>query len=354
MPTLNYCTNLVRLLIRDRLLSPLAVAYAVTPHCNLNCIYCEDFGARRNHVQPAPLPLMEAQRLLGIIRRATGALILTGGEPFLYPEIAPLIRYAKRDLRFRHITLLTNAVLLEEHREVLPDIDRLMISVDATTPAHWDESLRAAPGTAQRILDNVVAVAGDQRSSRFRLVVNCVITPDTLARAEQVLNFCKEHRLLFSFSPQSANNWPHYDLLVSDAYRNFAARLLREKQQGAPILGSTLYLKRIADFEPYACYPMLIPRVLPHGALSFPCHPIEREADEHGGLAANLLEAGSWRGALQQAVTAYGLPPSTCGSCYQQCYVEPSLMQARPWALLWEYLAYPASRQGHLATYAPG
>jgi MoaA/NifB/PqqE/SkfB family radical SAM enzyme len=354
MPLLNYFTNLVRLLVRDRLLSPLAVAYCVTMHCNLNCVYCEDFGARRNPEQPAPLPLDDAQQLLAIIRRATGSLILTGGEPLLYPEIEALIRHAKHDLHFRHITLLSNAVLLPGHVALLPHIDRLMISVDATTPAKWDESLRAAPGTAQRILDNVIDIAARQRTDRFRLVVNCVITPETLPLAEQVLDFCKEHRLLFSFSPQSANNWPHYDLLVSDAYRDFAARLLHEKQQGAPILGSAVYLKRIADFAPYACYPMLIPRVLPHGELAFPCRPIEREGDEHGGPSIGLLEAGSWRAALRQAVAAYGLPPSTCGACYQQCYVEPSLMQAQPWALLAEYLTYPASRQGRLETYAPG
>jgi MoaA/NifB/PqqE/SkfB family radical SAM enzyme len=354
MPTLNYFTNLVRLMVGDRLLSPLAVAYCVTTHCNLNCVYCEDFGARRNSAQPAPLELSDTQRLLGIIRLATGDLILTGGEPLLYPGIEALVRYAKRDLRFRHITLLSNAVLLPEHYAVLPHIDRLMISIDATTPEQWDESLGAAPGTAQRILDNVIAVARRQHADRFRLVVNCVITPQTMDLAEQVLSFCKEHRLLFSFSPQSANNWPHYDLLVSDAYRDFAERMLREKQQGAPILGSAAYLKRISDFAPYACYPMLVPRVLPHGGLAFPCRPVAREEDEHGGHSINLLAAGSWRAALQQAVAVYGLPPTTCGSCYQQCYVEPSLMQAHPWSLFWEHIAYSASREGHLETYAPG
>jgi hypothetical protein len=34
--------------------------------------------------------------------------------------------------------------------------------------------------------------------------------------------------------------------------------------------------------------------------------------------------------------------------------VEPSLMQARPWALLAELLRYKAARQGGIATYAPG
>ena len=54
------------------------------------------------------------------------------------------------------------------------------------------------------------------------------------------------------------------------------------------------------------------------------------------------------------ASAAYGQPPRTCHSCFQQCYIEPSLMQARPLLLAWEWLHYPAVRRGNLGTYAPG
>jgi len=131
---MNYFINLLKLLICQRMLRPLVVAYAVTTQCNLNCVYCEDFGARRNAQQPPPLKLDDAQHVLRIIRQASSALLITGGEPLLYPDIATLLAYARETLHFRHITLLSNAVLLRQHWAVLPYLDRLMVSVDATSP----------------------------------------------------------------------------------------------------------------------------------------------------------------------------------------------------------------------------
>src|SRR5574340_1427676 len=156
----HYLSNLLRLLRGDRLLEPLVVSYCVTTHCNLNCAYCEDFGARRNASAPAqPLPLAEAKRLLAVIRQATDCLILTGGEPLLYPDLDALIGYARRDLRFRSLTLLSNATLLSERGALLPQLDRLVISLDTIDPGEWDQTLRAAPGTARKILDTIAATA---------------------------------------------------------------------------------------------------------------------------------------------------------------------------------------------------
>jgi MoaA/NifB/PqqE/SkfB family radical SAM enzyme len=281
-------------------------------------------------------------------------LLLTGGEPLLYPEIEALLAYARETARFRHVTLLSNASRLADHWDVLRYIDRLMISVDATTPAAWDTSLGAEPGTAQRILDNVAEAARRRQANRVEIVINCVVTPETLNGAEAVLAFCQAHDLLFSFSPQAYNNWPRYELLVSDAYRAFVTRIIEAKRHGAPVLGSLAYLKKMVAFEPYACYPLLAPRVMSGGGIAYPCRPIEREDDAHGGREINLLAAGSWRAAVEQAAAVYDEPPATCGSCYQQCYAEPSLMQARPWTMLYEYLSFPPSRRGRLTTYAPG
>ncbi len=356
MPTTytNYLANLLALIARRRILRPLVISYYATAYCNLNCTYCEDFGLRRNALQPAPLSLEDARRLLRIIRRATDSLVITGGEPLLYPHLDALLTYARNTLHFRSLTVLTNAARLHERWNVLQPITRLMVSLDTLDLTRRAATWGTTTTTAQRIEANIIEAARRQQTAAFRLVVNCVVTPETLAQAEDVLTFCLEHGALFSFSPQSANNWPRYALLVSQPYRDFVDRLITLKRAGGPILGSLAYLRTVRDFMPYACYPMLAPRVLVDGSLAYPCRPIEREGDAHGGHAVNLLRAGSWREAIRQAVQRYGLPPSTCGSCYQQCYIEPSLMQARPWDLLWELMRYPPSRRGEIVTYVPG
>ena len=350
----NYAVNLLKLLRGDRVLRPLIVTYYVTTQCNLNCTYCEYFGARRNAEAEKPLALAEALRVLAVIRGGSDRLLLTGGEPLLQPDIDRLILRAKSELKFRHITLLTNGRLLPQHEAMLPALDRLVISLDATDATVWSHMIGVAPAIAQEILDNIAAYAARQKEFGYRSIVNCVLTPETLPGAQSVLDFCIEHHILISFSPQSVDNWPRYDLLVSETYRNFIHHLIVLKQKGAPILGSAAYLRTLIDFAPYACYPLLVPRVMPNGDLVYPCRPIEQSGNTHGGRTCNLLEAGSWERAVALSVDDYGSPPQTCASCYQQCFAEPSLMQARPLSLLREWLWHSASRRGSVWTHAPG
>ncbi|MFQ5616324.1 MAG: radical SAM protein, partial [Anaerolineales bacterium] len=326
----QYCRNLLRLLSGDRLLHPLAVTCYVTTRCNLNCVYCEDFGARRNSQAEASLSLENACRVLRVIRSGTDSLILTGGEPLLYPEIDALVNHARQGLGFRQITLLTNGYLLPQHEALLPALDRLVVSLDAADPGLWHSLINMPLSYAQAILDNVRAYARRQREFGYQMVVNCVLTPKTLPGVEGLLDFCATHDLLVSFSPQAIGNWPNYDLLVSDKYKAILTRLITRKRQGAPILGSMIYLRTLLDFRPYSCYPLLVPRVMPNGDLVYPCRPIEKENGSHGGRPCNLLAVESWAQALEIAVGEYDPPPRVCTSCFQQCFAEPSLMQAHP------------------------
>jgi MoaA/NifB/PqqE/SkfB family radical SAM enzyme len=350
----NYVTNLARLLRGDRALRPLVAVYYVTTQCNLNCAYCEDFGQRRNTQAWAPLPLEEALRALRIVRSGVDHLILTGGEPLLHPDIVSLVTRARRELGFRHLTLLTNGLLLPQYEALLSAVDRLVVSLDSTDAGEWSGLLGVPRDVVQSILTNVQSYAGRQREFGFRMVANCVLTPETLAGARRVLDFGREHGLLVSFSPQAVNNWPRYELLVSDEYRALVHELMAHKRRGAPILGSMAYLHTLLHLPPYSCYPALIPRVMPTGELVYPCWPIEKAGSSHGGRPCNLLEVASWDEALERAVEVYGRPPRVCTSCFQQCYAECSLMQARPLSLLGEWLRYAASRRGSVATYAPG
>jgi hypothetical protein len=81
---------------------------------------------------------------------------------------------------------------------------------------------------------------------------------------------------------------------------------------------------------------------------------MEKDNGEQGGRAVNLQEVSSWQAAWNIAQVTYGAAPAACGSCFQQCYAEPSLMQSKPLAFLWERLRYAPSRKINLSTHAPG
>jgi MoaA/NifB/PqqE/SkfB family radical SAM enzyme len=350
--------NLLKLARNDRHLHPRVAIYYVTGQCNLNCAYCEDFGARRNSHNAAPLPLEKVMKILCIARGGMDALFLTGGEPFTHPDIDQIILRAKRELKFRELTLISNGFLLPQHEMALPAIDRLIISLDSTDPALWSQTIGVPQSQAEAILANIVHYAALQDKFGYKMLLNAVITPQAIENTQnetrntlnELVKFCIDHKLRISFSPQAVNNWPRYELTVSPAYREFIEKLIRLKRAGAPILGSDLYLRTLAAFDPYDCYPTLAPRIYPNGDLSYPCRPFEKADNGQGGRPVNLLNVQTWDEAWKIAYQTYGQPPRSCHSCFQQCYAEPSLMQAHPLAWLSETV-----RTGmDLSTYAPG
>jgi MoaA/NifB/PqqE/SkfB family radical SAM enzyme len=350
----SYLKNLTRVARGHRYLLPRVAIYYLTAQCNFNCAYCEDFGQRRNIQAEASLELEQARHVLRIIRQGVDSLILTGGEPLLYPDITALVAYARRELRFRQITLTTNGSLLPHAEALLPYLDRLVISLDAVDPEQWSAIIRMPVEAAQNVLDNIRRCAVRQKADRFRLILNAVLSPETLAGADALLDFCRQQRILVSFSPQAVCNWPRYELITSPAYRAFILKLVAIKRRGGPVLGSLAYLRGLLDLRPYACYPTLTPRILPNGDLSYPCRPIQKSDHSHGGRIGNLMAVKSWQQAQALAFREYGLPPRVCSSCFQQCYMEPSLMQAQPLSLLREKLFYPPSRQAGIDRYVPG
>jgi MoaA/NifB/PqqE/SkfB family radical SAM enzyme len=346
--------NLLKLARHDRHLHARVAVFYVTGQCNLNCAYCEDFGARRNDGNYAPLPLEQVLRILRVVRSGVDALMLTGGETLTHPDIDEIVLCAKHDLKFRELTLISNGLLLPQHEAALSGVDRLIVSLDSVDAPAWSRTIGVPPASAGSILDNVRHYAAQQRRFGYRMAVNAVLTPETLPGADALLDFCVRLGVLVSFSPQSYNNWPRYELMVSPEYKAFFEKLLALKRRGAPVLASRLYLETMRDLAPYDCYPTLVPRILPDGDLVYPCRPFEKADNGQGGRPVNLLNVRSWAEAWRMAAAAYGQPPRTCHSCFQQCYTEPSLMQARPLTMAWEYLRYPAVRRGNLATYAPG
>jgi MoaA/NifB/PqqE/SkfB family radical SAM enzyme len=331
--------------------------FHLTGHCNLNCAYCEDYGARRpddNLAELGTLSLAEASQVLTILRQAATNLIFTGGEPLLYPDIGTLVMQAKTKHRFKNLTLLTNGLLLTKHTNILPYLDRLVISLDSLDTTHWGQTIGLNSRAAEQIINTVKEMVEQRKNHNFELIANCVVTPETLVDVESVLDFCHQQDITFSFSPQSFNNWPHYDLLVTDNYRTFVTKVISAKQRGQKILGSMAYLNLVSDFQPFNCYPTLVPRVLPNGDLIYPCRPIERGNTPHGGRPCNLTQINSWREAIAIAEDKFDEPPITCVSCFQQCYAEPSLMQAKPFSLLKEMTTSATSRRLKIHTFAPG
>ena len=104
--------------------------------CNLSCVYCtmgEDEVKDNNaHQHPAPADqlLRQIEQLHRVLQLET--VRLTGGEPLLYHEIAPLLQ-GIRNLGIPNIRLTTNGFLLERSAATLYEsgLQTVNVSLDA-------------------------------------------------------------------------------------------------------------------------------------------------------------------------------------------------------------------------------
>lgn len=121
--------------------------------CNLACLYCcaeSSPKADARRLDPAVVgPLFAAFREQG-----GKELLLTGGEPFMHPQLGELVDAAAGLER----TILTNAMIFHRgrRRELLESIDRdvvMQVSLDSATPEIHDK-MRGA-GSWAKALDGI-------------------------------------------------------------------------------------------------------------------------------------------------------------------------------------------------------
>jgi pyruvate-formate lyase-activating enzyme len=147
--------------------------------CNLACDYC----CVRSSPQAARRAL-GTDRVRQLAREAVGAgvgeLILTGGEPFLLPELADLVAACTAALP---TLLLTNGMLLRGRRlAMLQAMDRdrlvLQISLDSATPELHDRHRGA------RSWERAVAGIRIAQAEGFRVRVAATLEPNRFAERE--------------------------------------------------------------------------------------------------------------------------------------------------------------------------
>ena len=154
---------------------PKSICLILTEQCNLQCVMCDIGQKNAQNATVASFPLTESiskgetalklenwKQLVDDIsaKQWDPLLLLTGTEPFLYPQVTELIDYiVSRNLRL-HIT--TNGTLLSRHAETLvklctnPGSLTLTISLDGIGEVH--DSIRGVTGTFDRAIKGLQAI----------------------------------------------------------------------------------------------------------------------------------------------------------------------------------------------------
>lgn len=155
--------------------------------CNLACTYCltssSPAAERRALPNGAYFQLIDEAVAAGI-----DEVFLTGGEPFLLPDIFEKLTYAAERLR---TTVLTNGMLLKRQRlERLEALSHLPLTLQVSLDGHTAEIHDAYRGVGSWA--STVAAIRSLRASGFRVAIGATETPANKPYTEELRTFVRD------------------------------------------------------------------------------------------------------------------------------------------------------------------
>jgi MoaA/NifB/PqqE/SkfB family radical SAM enzyme len=300
-----YFSNLYRRkVLRTTVVTPYSAIFYATHKCNLDCHYCTQ---KNPEVFSDELDTATTIELFRKIRKDVDTMVITGGECLMRPDIEELIRAARDDVKFRSLLVVTNGVLLDKRRSILPRLNGLVVSLDAMT--HDPSEPMSKSAALPKVISNLMLAK--EILPAGAITVSCVLELWNIAEAEKILEFCRENGFVFSVqSAQNNGKYPNYTFLQDPRYRVFVEKLIEMRKQGAAkINGTPKLLRTLLTFEEFKCYPTMFPRIYPNGDMFYPCEVLRK-------IAGNVLEEGSIAACFERGRRLYGETPQCKANCF--------------------------------------
>jgi cyclic pyranopterin phosphate synthase len=163
---------------------------ALTPRCNLNCIYCHHEGEANPNGEISDEVVVSVARAAAQL--GVRSLKFTGGEPLLRRDLAGLIAQMPQDL---DISLTTNGIFLAEQAGPLAEagLDRVNVSLDSLRP----QTYQAITGGREGDLEKVLAGIDAARAAALEPIkLNVVVLKENEAEISDLIDFCREKGLI--------------------------------------------------------------------------------------------------------------------------------------------------------------
>ena len=313
---LRFLRDVARTRIGLRPQSPFVVGLTINTICNLRCSYCF-IGREAEHFPEGfakqGMPGDEIKKLLTNVRKDTGLLILTGGEPFLHKDLEEILRFAKEDLRFVNISVATNAMFLRKRSSALKYIDRLGISYDFTRARQY-------PKEMGKMLESLKELKAERILPPVHFTMT-ILKSEDLAPFDDFANYCREQGFRIWVQPEREHGdfdeWDWFIGTLESLVGRFGKKLF---------LNDLGFVRNFRDgTAPHGCLPELRLHVQEDGNLCFPCNKLEHLYK--GGSVLDATPMERWAEATAEAGT---FPNSSCGKCGFTCYFETGGLYRRP------------------------
>ncbi|MFE4609143.1 radical SAM protein [Streptomyces niveus] len=245
--------------------------------CNFECLHC--FHGKRLQHADAFTP-DEATNLLTLMREQydTEAVTLLGGEPFVYKDLAQVVRYAKQDLGMQ-VEICANGYRIERRlTEIAPHLDLLRVSLEGI--GSTNDHIRKY-GSYQSALSALDIARGLGVRTGATMTVTSRNINEVLPLARTLEHYGVEQLKLHHLRPVG-NAADHPELLVSDPA---AYVRLREQLQAAKLTIEVIVDEDLSEHgAPEICAPTGGPKQIerieadPRGALTMSCKAVGRDS----------------------------------------------------------------------------
>ena len=282
----NLLKNKIKMAKGDHNFNPLFYIWTMTNNCNFKCSYCSD---HRGGVYPdlfnkgfkKNLSTAQGMKLLKVMKEAS-AIYFCGGEPTIRKDLPELLAYSTKLNMFNMIntngSLIGDLLLNPRYRNFLRQMDVIIVSLDGLNISDLAKMYQSTESIASKVIRNILALRILQNFSRFKLVVNDVITPTSIDDSIDVLNWSND--LAITYSPVSANidNQPDWNLLKNPHYISLADLIIKRAQEGYPMIASPRMLEKLLKFKGFTCYPKTFYHIDYTGDVFWPCKAYKNAA----------------------------------------------------------------------------
>ncbi len=169
---------------------PIFVCWEVTKSCLLACRHCRAKAIRRG--LPGELDFESGLRLVEQIKEFGDpypALLLTGGDPLMRPDVMELVRYAKEQGIYTAVAASVTPLLTVETMVRMKElgVDIVSVSLDGATPRTHD-ALRGVPGT----WSSTIRAVQNARACGLRMQVNTTVMRSNIRELADIFHVSKE------------------------------------------------------------------------------------------------------------------------------------------------------------------
>ena len=173
------------------------VYFKLTPACNLRCVMCGQYGDKGTMNDCAAeetkkiLPLETWKQFIDEIAPRHPVTYIWGGEPFLYPDLFPLVRYMlKKGLL---VSVNTNGTLMEKHAEeiVRDRWSTIFVSLDAFRDVN--DTMRGK-GAYDKVIAGFKAINNEKKKQKSNLPFLGIVTVVTNRNYLDISNLAEASR----------------------------------------------------------------------------------------------------------------------------------------------------------------